>query len=209
MPPPSALRFEQRIFERGEVETRPQCWHDTFHACAWLAFPRTKARINALHVADGAHDSPNRRSILRNFLTLFDEGGIVVASLRPDLLELLRGFRWGALFREHRQAVCEAMDFVIFGHALYERALAMHHGSTGKGILLEVEPAYFALDMAGRLACLDQRLAVMFGAPAFAPRTTQLQPLPIKGIPGWAVENEDPAYYDDVAQFRPGRRAAA
>jgi hypothetical protein len=209
MPPPSALAFERRIFERGEVETRPQCWHDAFHACTWLAFPHTKARINALHVADGAHDSPNRRSILRNFLTLFDEGGIVVASTRPELLDLLRGFRWQALFREHRQAVRESMDFVIFGHALYERALAMQYGSTGKGILLEVEPAYFSLDMAGRLACLDQRLAGMFGAPAFAPRTTHLQPVPIKGIPGWAAENEDPAYYDDVAQFRPGRRAAA
>jgi hypothetical protein len=208
-PAPSALDFERRIHAHGEVETRPQCWHDAFHACAWLAFPRTKARINALHVADGAHASPNRRSSLRNFLTLLDEGGIIVASTRPDLLELLRGFHWRALFSDRRQAVCEAMDFVIFGHALYERALSMHYGATGKGILLEVGPNYFSLDLQGRLAFLDIRIEALISDPGFEPSTRLLQPVPIKGIPGWDAANEDPAYYDDVAQFRPGRRKAA
>ena len=205
-PAPSALDFERRIHARGEVETRPQCWHDAFHACAWLAFPRTKARINALHVADGAHASPNRRSALRNFLTLFDEGGIVVASTRADLLELLRGFRWRALFSDQRQAVRGAMDFTIFGHALYERALAMHYGATGKGILLSVGADYFALDLEAKLKVLDARLEALVADPALEPDTRLLQPVPIKGIPGWDAANEDAAYYDDVAQFRPGRQ---
>lgn len=206
-PAPSALDFERRIHARGEVETRPQCWHDAFHALAWLAFPRTKARINALHVADGAAASPNRRSALRDFLTLLDESGIVVASKRPDLLDLLRGFRWRALFAEHRQAVREAMDFVIFGHALHERALSMHHGTTGKGVLLAVGADYFALDLPGRLAFLDARLEALLDDPALEPDTRLLQPLPIRGIPGWDAANEIPAYYDDVAQFRPGRQS--
>ncbi|HLO65211.1 MAG TPA: DUF3025 domain-containing protein, partial [Azonexus sp.] len=34
------------------------------------------------------------------------------------------------------------------------------------------------------------------------------QPLPLLGIPGVTPENENPAYYDDTWQFRPGRRAA-
>jgi len=208
-PAPSALDFERRIHEHGEVETRPQCWHDAFHACAWLLFPRTKARINALHVADGADASPNRRSRLRNFLTLLDEGGIIVASARSDLLDLLRGFCWRDLFSNRRQAVREAMDFVIFGHALYERALSMYYGATGKGILLEVGPDYFSLDLQGRLAFLDARLEALISEPGFEPGTRLLQPVPIKGIPGWDAASEDPAYYDDVAQFRPGRRKAA
>jgi hypothetical protein len=204
-PAPSALDFERRILAHGEVETRPQCWHDAFHACAWLAFPRTKARINDLHVADGAHASPNRRSALRNFLTLFDEGGIVVASTRADLLELLRSFRWRALFSDRRQAVREAMDFTIFGHALYERALSMHYGATGKGLLLSVDTDYFSLDLEAKLAFLDARLEALISDPALEPDTRLLQPVPIKGIPGWDAANEDPDYYDDVAQFRPGR----
>jgi Protein of unknown function (DUF3025) len=80
MPPPAAIDFERRIATGGEVETRPACWHDAFHACAWLCFPRTKARINALHLSEGLDHTPNRRSVLRNVLTLFDEGGLIVVA---------------------------------------------------------------------------------------------------------------------------------
>jgi hypothetical protein len=42
--------------------------------------------------------------------------------------------------------------------------------------------------------------------PTLTPRG--LLALPVLGIPGWA-DNDDPAYYDDAAVFRPlrGRRA--
>jgi hypothetical protein len=35
--------YECRIWERGEVETRPDNWHDFFNALVWLPFrtPRT------------------------------------------------------------------------------------------------------------------------------------------------------------------------
>jgi hypothetical protein len=41
--------YEIRVYESGCVATRPENLHDLFNALAWLAFPRTKARINALH----------------------------------------------------------------------------------------------------------------------------------------------------------------
>jgi Protein of unknown function (DUF3025) len=209
VPPPSALDFERRIYERGEVETRPATWHDAFHACAWLNFPLTKARINALHIEGGLDSTPNRRSVLRNILTLFDEGGIVVASCNGALLDLLRGFQWRELFWRERAAVQREMDFIIFGHALYERALEMHYGSTGRGILIEVERSYFDLDMSARVKLLDARLAALFGNVAQLDSTTLLQPVPIKGIPGWDAANEREDYYLDAQQFRPGRRAVA
>jgi hypothetical protein len=31
----------------------------------------------------------------------------------------------------------------------------------------------------------------------------------VLGIPGMTPDNENPAYYDDLWQFRPARRAAA
>ena len=209
VPPPSALDFERRIYVRGEVETRPATWHDAFHACTWLNFPLTKARINALHIEDGLDSTPNRRSVLRNVLTLFDEGGIVVASCNPALLDLLRGFQWHALFWRERAAVQREMDFVLFGHALYERALEMHYGSTGRGILIEVAPGYFDLDTAARVRLIDAHLAALFGDAAQFDSTTLLQPVPIKGIPGWDAANEREDYYFDKQQFRPGRRKAA
>ena len=206
-PPPSALAFEQRIFERGEVETRAATWHDAFHACTWLTFPRSKARINALHIEDGLDDTPNRRSVLRNILTLIDEGGLIVASCNPVLLALLRGFQWQALFWRERAEVQRDMDFVIFGHALYERALSMHYGSTGRGILFEVASDYFAWDMPQRVRHLDERLAALLDDPAQLNDTALLHPVPIKGIPGWDAANEREDYYFDARQFRPGRRA--
>ena len=42
--------YECRIWERGEVETRPDNWHDFFNALVWLAFPHTKNAISAAHV---------------------------------------------------------------------------------------------------------------------------------------------------------------
>jgi hypothetical protein len=52
--PPGAkdAYYEIKVFETGRVETRPDSLHDFFNALAWLAFPRTKARINALHAAE-------------------------------------------------------------------------------------------------------------------------------------------------------------
>ena len=204
-----ALAFEQRIFDHGEVETREQNWHDAFHALAWQLFPNTKARINARHVADGAAQAPNGRSPLRNLLTLFDESGIVIASADPLLTDLLRRFQWHELFWTRRAAVQRAMDFVIFGHALYEQAHHLFDGVTGKGVVVPVPPEYFAWEVAQRLLFLDTAVEKFFAAATTDTGPHALQPLPLKGIPGWAAENETEAYYRDERQFRPGRTRQA
>ena len=51
-PAPSDPYYEVHVFETGQVQTRPDNKHDLFNALAWLAFPQTKARINAMHAAD-------------------------------------------------------------------------------------------------------------------------------------------------------------
>ncbi len=207
-PAPSALDFERRIDTRGEVETRPACWHDAFHACAWLLFPHAKARINAMHVAEGRNDSPNRRSVVRNVLTLIDEGGLMVVAADAQPLELLRGFRWHELFWRHREQVESAMDFVIFGHALHERALGLHHGATGRGVLLKVDHSWFAMSQEERVRDLDRRLCAVLDDRQLLTTPGFIQPVPIKGIPGWAPENLVEDYYFDTTQFCTGRRAA-
>ena len=202
----AALDFERRIFEQGEVQTRDCNWHDTFHACAWALFPRAKARINALHVAAGAASAPNGRSPLRDLLTLFDESGIVIACADPALAALLGGFAWHELFWTERARVLQAMEFTVFGHALYEHCHALYDGVTGKGIVVPVDAGYFALPLPERLAHLDAAIDEYFALALGAGRGPRdLQPLPLKGIPGWAAENESAAYYRDERQFRPGR----
>src|SRR5690606_3227669 len=86
--------YELHIADTGEVETRAENWHDLFNALAWLSFPRAKAAINAQHAAilEARGDAEARhRGSERDALTLFDEGGVVVATCAPVLLALIRG----------------------------------------------------------------------------------------------------------------------
>jgi Protein of unknown function (DUF3025) len=119
--PPQAdgLAYECRVWETGEVETRPGNWHDFFNGLVWLTFPQTKRAITAAHVA-AMQSAGAARGSTRDALTHFDECGIAVLSSRPELLDLLRGFEWKKLFVDRRADVRVAMRFVIVGHATYE-----------------------------------------------------------------------------------------
>lgn len=205
--PPQAdgMAYEVRAWERGEVETRPGNWHDFFNALVWLAFPCTKRVITAAHVA-AMQPQGAARGTARDALTHFDECGIAVLSTRAELLDLIRAFAWKELFAGHRAEVRAAMRFAVFGHATYEALLAPFRGLTAKAILLEVSPELLELPPVALTAAVDARLAAELAGGAYR-RPRDFQPLPLLGIPGVTPASEDPGYYDDVWQFRPGRRA--
>lgn len=207
--PPSrefSPQYEVRIFETGEVQTRPDNWHDLFNALVWLAFPRTKAVLNRRHCEEiRARRGEPLRGTARDVLTLFDEGGIVVASADAELAALLRESRWKELFWVRREDVVRSMRFYVFGHALCEKALEPYKGVTAKALILECGPALLEAPLALQLSELDARAAEYFSRAEALASTRTLPPLPILGIPGWDLGNEREAYYDDRAQFRPGR----
>lgn len=95
--------YEIHVHETGEVHTRADNWHDLLNALVWLAFPRAKARINAMHAAAIPGES-GTRGPLRDLLTIFDEGGAIRTPTRT----------------------------LIFGHAVMEKALAPFPGITCK-----------------------------------------------------------------------------
>jgi hypothetical protein len=206
-----AAAYEMRIYAQGEVPTRRGEWHDLFNALVWIAWPRTKAMLNRLHRRELAEVAPTlqpgARGTARDVLTLFDEGGIVVATADPSLGDLLRAFRWQALFVERRKDVLAGMRFHVFGHAIHEQALAPHRGITAKALVLEVDEAFLRLPLDAEIDALDARVAAHFSHAESLASTHALSPLPVLGIPGWTAANEDPAYYDDVGHFRPGRRS--
>ncbi len=199
-----ARRYEERIFRTGEVETRAESWHDLFNALAWLAFPRTKGLLNRLHCDELARrgDGP-ARGTARDVLTLFDEGGILIACADPVLGRLLGAFRWRTLFWEHRAEVARSMRFCVFGHAILERALAPFKSVTAKALVIDV--AAESLGDPALVERLDTLAAAHFVRVGSLASTRALHPLPALGIPGWTPANEDPAFYDDPAVFRPGR----
>lgn len=203
-----AQKYEARIFLEGALPVRPGDWHDYFNVLAWLAFPRAKAALNARHHAELERQRAaggRNRGPTQDALTLFDEGGVIVAASDERLLALLRGWRWKELFWERRAELAARMRFFVFGHALYEKALQPFLGITARGLLLATSPGLLAAPLAEQLAELDARTAACLSAPERLKGTRELAVVPILGVPGWHPDNNTEAFYDNADYFRPAR----
>jgi hypothetical protein len=201
-------RYEPRIYLKGEVQMRPRSWHDLLNALVWLTYPQSKAALNCRHFL-AARESRQKKELNRgpvqDALTIFDEGGVIVASADPFLTQLLRGFQWKTLFWEHREEVASRMKFYLFGHAIYEKALQPFTGVTGKGVIFEVDRTFSGLSQEQQLEELDTRLSAYLSDSKSFSSTQELAPVPILGVPGWCPDNENEAYYENIHYFRPGR----
>lgn len=206
--PAGAAQYERRVRERDELCIRPGTWHDRFNVLAWRLFPRTKAAINARHVAELDRQPGPLRSRVRDALTAFDEDGAIVALCEPDLATLVREFRWSALFVDARPRLADAFACVPFGHGLMEKLLDPFIGITAKSLLVPVTPAWFALPWPERLSHLDAAAAATIAGPQRFATPRELAPLPVLGIPGWWPGNDDARFYENRQYFRPGRRDA-
>jgi hypothetical protein len=183
--------YEVHLFRTGRVQTRAGNRHDAFNALCWLAFPRTKARINALHAAEIPREG-GRRGRLRDLLTILDEGGVLVSCADAELNALIRDFRWKELFWARRERVRAAMRFLVLGHATLEQAVEPWPGITCKALFVDPQrdPDAQAAEWLARLP------------PDASPR--MLAPLPVFGYPGWHPGSARIEFYDDARYFRPG-----
>ena len=192
--------YESRIYLRGELQTRLENWHDFFNALVWLRFPETKSVLNELHYFSSLQrGEKTNRSKLENAITLFDECGAVVVSRRADLLEMIRQHEWKKLFVDNRDSFDREIKCIVFGHAMYEKALHPYIGMTTNTILVHSEELLHA-----KLESLDRYLADNW-KQVLIQSTAELRPLPVLGVPGWYMDNEDPAFYDNEDYFRPVR----
>ena len=207
VPDSGTVPYEARLRVRGEMQHRDRDWHDLFSVLAWLTYPKTKAALNDAHHArlHGAA-AGGRRGAARDALTLFDENGAIVLASDPGLLEDVREFRWKRLFRDRRDAVRAAMRVHVFGHALLEKALRPYVGMSAHAVLLQVPVEHFVQPRVTELEAVDA-LAADAVRSLTTPRA--LSPLPVLGVPGWWHENEEPAFYDNAAYFREGRKRRA
>lgn len=187
--------YEIHVFETGQVQTRPDNRHDLFNALAWLAFPETKARINAMHAAEIPREretNGGRRGRLRDMLTIFDEGGAIVACADHELEQIVREFRWKELFWDRRARLEKSMRIHVLGHAVLEQALEPYPGITCKVIF--ADPA----------RDLDAQAAQWLATEGKSPR--DLPPLPVFGYPGWFDGSGRADFYSDERYFRPLQR---
>jgi hypothetical protein len=215
---PFEAQYEPRCYLSGEVQLRAHDWHDLFNALVWLAFPKTKAVLNARHyhaLVEERASAKTRRGPLRDANTLLDESGVIVAYSDAQLADLLREFKWKELFWQHRRQLGSGcmdrsgagMQFYLFGHGLYEKTLQPYVGMTGHAWLIKVSQPFFSWPLARQIRDLDGFLAEHLSVAGRCSSTSDLSPVPLLGVPGWAMDNEHAEYYDNTAYFRPGRIA--
>ena len=187
---PPGVAYEQHIFDTGSVPTR-EGLHDFFNGLVWLQFPRTKARLNALHVAQIAHTGIQPvRGPARDALTLLDENGALLHA--PDALwNALLAKDWQRLFMTLRPLWQQAR-LVLFGHALTEKLVTPRKPITAHVL---------------RVLCAGQTLLEMdcWLAGQLSPAWLARKPfahLPVLGVPGWWPGNADADFYADRAVFR-------
>jgi hypothetical protein len=188
--------YEQHIAETGEVETRAENWHDLFNALVWITYPRAKAAINAQHAAileERGDAEARRRGPERDALTLFDEGGVIVATDDASLTQLIVDFEWKELFWHRRAGLASKARFFTFGHALYEKALEPYIGIVAKTVFI---------GLARDTASADELLAAHFSDRAGFASPKSMAPMPVLGVPGWDARNSHEAFYDDRRHFR-------
>ncbi len=199
--PPAAQRgaygeYEIRAFQSGEIATRPDSFHDLFNALAWLAFPRTKAKLNALH-ARAIPTEKGARGRFRDLLTILDEGGALVACDDASLIGLVHELRWKTLFWEERARTLQGMRILVLGHAVLERALAPWAGMTCKALFVPAS------------GDADAHAARWLGDLREDASPRDLPPIPVFGYPGWHSSTAEADFYDDERWFRRTRTRSA
>jgi DUF3025 family protein len=185
----SALDYERRIAAEGVIEFREGSAHDFANALAWLAFPLTKAALNAVHVRDGRDATANGRSRARDAATLVDEAGMIFVCRDAQLVALLRAWQWHELFWNRREAVARCVTPIVVGHGLLDQLRAPFRALTAQALIVDVN------DVGADAAAASQ-----VRAPTFAPH--RLQPLPVAALPGWDSEAIGERLFDDRDVFR-------
>ncbi len=199
----SALAYERRIAATGEVATRQGNLHDACNALAWLAFPRTKAALNSVHVNAAGILSGNGRDRRRDAATLLDESGLIVACADASLVGLWRTRQWRAVFWDRRDVVSARMRAAAIGHGLMAKLVAPYRGITVKALVLPLDATTLPSQPSRLAAALDAAAAATIDAlgAAFVPEV--LLPLPVAALPGWDIEARGARLFDDTAVFRP------
>jgi len=199
---PDGVAYEAFISDTGAVPAR-EGFHDFFNALAWLRFPRTKARLNALHaqVLNGVQPPAAGRGKLRDAATIFDENAALFVSTDKEVISRLRERRWHDLFVQGKDAFDRECEVWLFGHALLEKLERPFKQITAHAWLVEAPPAFIALPLEEKAAWIDKAVA---GGLHEGMTTAEFCPLPVAGIPGWWAL-QDAAFYADESVFRPGR----
>jgi hypothetical protein len=189
---PEGQAYEDFIFATGQVPTR-EGLHDFFNALCWMHFPQAKKRLNQLQAREIARTGVGQvRGPVRDAATVFDENALLIQT-SDAVWAALTEHRWLDAFLRFRSEWAHTCLWA-FGHAALEKAvqpyksITVHLWRVPQGVAQTDLDAWLAQDLT------PEKLA-----------RKPFSPLPLLGVPGWWLANEDPAFYADASVFRPLR----
>ena len=154
----------------------------------------TKKKLNQLQATEIAQAGVQPlRGVVRDALTVFDENAALLIAPQP-LWDALAERDWQKLFVDLRPLWQQA-QLILFGHALLEKLV-----NPRKPITAHVYLAQPAIDS---IAEMDAWLASDVSVAKLSAKP--FLPLPVLGVPGWWIGNENPFFYKDTLVFRPPR----
>ena len=115
---------------------------------------------------------------------------------------MIREFEWHRLFWQHRRNLEHHLYSLVFGHAIYEKAIHPYIGLTAKAILIEVDSDFRELSGDQQLAYLDSRVSEIFTPPTRLASPRDLCPFPILGMPGYFPGNDREEFFLNRDYFR-------
>jgi hypothetical protein len=203
-----AMSCEEYFFQvtkYRQIPTRINNWHDFFNNISWIAWPKTKWALYQRYWQQSEYDNHSKqRSPEQNFIALFDECGVIVATKDEHISNLVKNFQWKELFIYQRQRFKKAKIF-IFGHGMLEKGLKPYIGMTGKALFLKVEKDFFNKPNLEQINVLDSYLSEQLLQLEYQ-KPNCLQPLPVLGCPNWWPNQENSDFYDNTDYFRIGRK---
>ncbi len=203
LPSCPAIAYERRIAERGEIPLRAGDAHDAWNARAWLAFPRTKSALNAIHAAAGVAATANARGRERDAATLLDESGVIAACVDPTFVARWRARAWRAAFGIPAEALRQTLAVAVVGHGLLARLERPFPGLTAKALLLALDPATLPEGAAARRQALDAAAAARLADRGRGLAPADLLPLPLASVAEWDPAQRGDRRFDDRSVFRP------
>ena len=189
---PEGQAYEDFIFAAGQVPTR-EGLHDFFNALCWMHFPLAKKRLNQLQAREIARAGVGQvRGPVRDAATVFDENALLIQTT-DAVWSALTEHRWTDAFLGLRREWAHTRLWT-FGHAALEKAVQPYKSITVHLWRVPQDVAQADLDTWLARDLTPEKLA-----------RKPFSPLPLLGVPGWWLANEDPAFYTDASVFRPRR----
>lgn len=199
----SALDYERRVAERGEIAVRAGSLHDYCNALAWLAFPRTKAALNAVHVEAPPGSAAGARAPARDAATLIDESGMLVACADEALLRRWDAREWRAAFGDLGATSAASLRAVAIGHGLLAKCVRPYPALTAHALVLPMIASRLPAAPEDFAAALDAAAAQRIADAGATWSPASLRPLPLAALPGWDRHESGAARFDDASIFRP------